>query len=84
MPTIKNRERFFKCVEEGLQQYFDQCDRRFHGTIYFTVGVKKGKVGAIIRGNAPMSFAPKIDVGDGIAVSEPSRKRTSKPITIKH
>ncbi len=33
---IKNREQFFKLVEEGLQQYFDTCDRYWGGILHLT------------------------------------------------
>lgn len=53
---IKNREQFFKLVEEGLQQYFDQCDRYWGGILHLTVGVKCGKVGGIIKSENMLSY----------------------------
>ncbi len=53
---IKNREQFFKLVEEGLQQYFDQCDRYWRGILHLTVGVKCGEVGGIIKSENMLSY----------------------------
>ena len=53
---IKNREQFFKLVEDGLQQYFDQCDRYWGGILHLTVGVKCGKVGGIIKSENMLSY----------------------------
>ena len=53
---IKNREHFFKLVEEGLQQYFDTCDRYWGGILHLTVGVKVGKVGGIIKSENMLSY----------------------------
>ena len=53
---IKNREQFFKLVEEGLQQYFDQCDRLWGGILHLTVGVKVGKVGGIIKSENMLAY----------------------------
>lgn len=53
---IKNREQFFKLLEEGLQQYFDQCDRLWGGILHFTVGVKVGKVGGIIKSENMLAY----------------------------
>lgn len=53
---IKNREQFFKHVEQGLQQYFDQCDRLWGGILHLTVGVKVGKVGGIIKSENMLSY----------------------------
>ena len=56
MRLIKNREQFFRCVEEGLQQYFDTCDRHWGGILHLTVGVKAGKVGGIIKSENMLSY----------------------------
>ena len=53
---LKNREQFFKLVEEGLQQYFDTCDRYWGGILHLTVGVKVGKVGGIIKSENMLSY----------------------------
>lgn len=53
---VKNREQFFKDVEQGLQQYFDKCDRHWGGILHFTVGVKVGKVGGIIKSESTLSY----------------------------
>lgn len=53
---IKNREQFFKLVEEGLQQYFDACDRYWGGILHLTVGVKVGKVGGIIKSENMLAY----------------------------
>ncbi|MBO5679264.1 MAG: hypothetical protein J6S11_04820 [Bacteroidaceae bacterium] len=53
---IKHREQFFKLVEDGLQQYFDQCDRYWGGILHLTVGVKCGKVGGIIKSENMLSY----------------------------
>ena len=53
---IKNREQFFKLVEEGLQQYFDTCDRYWGGILHLTVGVKCGVVGGIIKSENMLSY----------------------------
>ena len=47
--AIKNREAFFNCLEEGLQNYFDKHDTFFGGILHLTVGVKCGEVGGIIK-----------------------------------
>ena len=53
---IKNREQFFKLVEEGLQQYFDGHDKYWGGILHLTVGVKTGKVGGIIKAESMLSY----------------------------
>ena len=53
---IKDREQFFKLVEEGLQQYFDQCDRLWGGILHLTVGVKCGEVGGILKSENMLSY----------------------------
>ena len=53
---IKDREQFFKLVEESLQQYFDTCDRYWGGILHLTVGVKAGKVGGIIKSENMLSY----------------------------
>ena len=53
---IKNREQFFKLVEQSLQQYFDTCDRYWGGILHLTVGVKCGKVGGIIKSENMLSY----------------------------
>ena len=53
---IKNREQFFKLLEEGLQQYFDACDRYWGGILHLTVGVKVGKVGGIIKSENMLAY----------------------------
>lgn len=79
-PPIRNRAKFFEHVQQGLQAYFDRHDRKFHGMLYFAVGVKCGQVRAIIRRDGPMPFAPKTRVGDGLYVNEtqPSTAKTNK------
>ena len=54
--VIKNREAFFDYLEEGLQAYFDQCDRYWGGILHLTVGVKCGKVGGIIKSENMLSY----------------------------
>ena len=53
---IKNREQFFKLVEEGLQAYFDAHDEYWGGILHLTVGVKTGKVGGIIKTESMLSY----------------------------
>ena len=53
---IKNREQFFKLVEESLQQYFDTCDRYWGGILHLTVGVKCGEVGGILKSENMLSY----------------------------
>ena len=53
---IKNREQFFNLLEEGLQQYFDTCDRYWGGILHLTVGVKCGVVGGIIKSENMLSY----------------------------
>ena len=53
---IKDREQFFELLEEGLQQYFDQCDRYWGGILHLTVGVKVGKVGGIFKSENMLSY----------------------------
>lgn len=53
---IKNREQFFKLVEEGLQAYFDGYDKYWGGILHLTVGVKTGKVGGIIKSEDMFSY----------------------------
>ena len=53
---LKNREQFFKLVEEGLQLYFDTCDRYWGGILHLTVGVKCGEVGGIIKSENMLSY----------------------------
>lgn len=62
---IKNREKFFKLVEEGLQQYFDQCDRLWGGILHLTVGVKVGKVGGIIK--SADAFGASVATTEGLS-----------------
>ena len=54
---ILNREAFFKYTQEGLQRYFDNCDRKWGGILHFTVGVKNGKVGGIIKSEDTLTYA---------------------------
>ena len=54
---IKNRKAFFECLEEGLQNYFDNHDRLFGGIIHFTVGVREGKVGGIIKSEEALHYS---------------------------
>lgn len=74
---INNRKKFFEYLHEGLQQYFDRHNKKFHGMLYFAVGVKNGRVEAIIRRDSPLPFAPKTHVGDGlyVGVAKPPVKR---------
>ena len=53
---LRDREQFFKLVEEGLQQYFDTCDRYWGGILHLTVGVKCGEVGGIIKSENMLSY----------------------------
>ena len=53
---LRDREQFFKLVEDGLQQYFDTCDRYWGGILHLTVGVKCGKVGGIIKSENMLSY----------------------------
>ena len=53
---VKNREAFFDCVEEGLQNYFDQFDEHWGGILHLTVGVKCGQVGGIIKAESMLSY----------------------------
>ena len=55
--VIKNREAFFKHLEEGLQRYFDDHDTFFGGIIHLTVGVREGKVGGIIKSEEALHYA---------------------------
>lgn len=77
-PSIRNRQKFFEYVQQGLQEYFDHHDRRFHGVLYFAVGVRGGKVGAVIRRDSPLPFAPKTHAGDGLYVNETKPSTTPK------
>ncbi len=72
---IKNREQFFKHVEEGLQRYFSECDRHWGGILHLTVGVKCGKVGGIIKSDDPFPFAPKEYIGDRLYYEKRVRRR---------
>ena len=54
---MKNREAFFDCVEEGLQNYFDHHDRLFGGVIHLTVGVREGQVGGIIKSEERLHYS---------------------------
>ena len=62
---IKNREQFFKLVEESLQQYFDTCDRYWGGILHLTVGVKVGKVGGIIK--SADAFGASVATTEGLS-----------------
>ena len=53
---VKNREAFFDCVEEGLQNYFDNHDEYWGGILHLTVGVKCGQVGGIIKAESMLSY----------------------------
>jgi hypothetical protein len=55
--SIKNREAFFDCLEEGLQSYFDGHDRFFGGIIHLTIGVRDGKVGGIIKSQEMLHYS---------------------------
>ena len=55
--SIKNREAFFKQLEEGLQAYFDAHDALFGGIIHLTVGVRDGKVGGIIKSQEMLHYS---------------------------
>lgn len=54
---IKNREAFFKHLEEGLQRYFDDHDTFFGGIIHLTVGVREGQVGGIIKSEEMLHYS---------------------------
>ena len=54
--SIKNRKAFFECLEEGLQNYFDDYDPYWGGILHLTVGVKCGQVGGIIKGDSMLSY----------------------------
>ena len=62
---IKDREQFFELLEEGLQQYFDQCDRYWGGILHLTVGVKVGKVGGIIK--SADAFGASVATTEGLS-----------------
>ena len=53
---LKDREAFFRLVEEGLQAYFDQYDTFWGGILHLTVGVKCGNVGGIIKSENMLSY----------------------------
>ena len=53
---IKDRKTFFSILEQGLQQYFDTCDRYWGGILHLTVGVKTGKVGGIIKSESTLTY----------------------------
>ena len=55
--SIKNRDAFFKSLEEGLQAYFDDHDAFFGGIIHLTVGVREGKVGGIIKSQEMLHYS---------------------------
>ena len=55
--SLKNREAFFDCLEEGLQAYFDGHDSFFGGIIHLTVGVREGKVGGIIKSEEMLHYS---------------------------
>ena len=54
--AIKDRKTFFCILEQGLQQYFDTCDRYWGGILHLTVGVKTGKVGGIIKSESTLTY----------------------------
>ena len=54
--AIKDRKTFFSILEQGLQQYFDTCDRYWGGILHLTVGVKTGKVGGIIKSESTLTY----------------------------
>ena len=56
MRPIKNREQFFRYVEEGLQQYLDECDRQWGGILHLTIGVRHGTVGGIIKSENALRY----------------------------
>ena len=70
---IKNREAFFKQLEEGLQRYFDDHDTFFGGIIHLTVGVREGKVGGIIK--SADAFGASVATTEGL----PSQRSAAKP-----
>ena len=55
--SIKNRDAFFKSLEEGLQAYFDAHDALFGGIIHLTVGVREGQVGGIIKSEEVLHYS---------------------------
>ena len=62
---LRDREQFFNLVEEGLQQYFDTCDRYWGGILHLTVGVKVGKVGGIIK--SADAFGASVATTEGLS-----------------
>lgn len=56
MKPIKCPQEFFCRMEEGLQNYFDACDRHWGGILHFTVGVRYGRVGGIIKSERILSY----------------------------
>lgn len=56
MKPIKCPQEFFCRMEEGLQNYFDTCDRHWGGILHFTVGVRYGRVGGIIKSERILSY----------------------------
>ena len=56
MKPIKCPQEFFSRMEEGLQNYFDTCDRYWGGILHFTVGVRYGRVGGIIKSERMLSY----------------------------
>ena len=66
MKLIKNRSAFFGHLQQGLQGYFDNHDRRF---------------GGIIRRDSPLPFAPKEYLGEGLyyqKIAKIKRQKQSK------
>ena len=68
---INNRDRFFKHVQEGLQRYFDECDKKWGGVLHFTVGVREGKVGGIIKSEDTLTY-------DWLSVKKTKKTRKTK------
>ena len=56
MKPIKDHEAFFRSMKKGLQKYFDAHDKEWGGILHFTVGVKAGQVGGIIKGEYMLHY----------------------------
>ena len=81
MKLIKNRSAFFGHLQQGLQGYFDNHDRKFGGIIHFAVGIRNGRVVGIIRRDSPLPFAPKEYLGEGLyyqKIAKIKRQKQSK------
>ena len=78
MKLIKNRSAFFGHLQQGLQGYFDNHDRKFGGIIHFAVGIRNGRVVGIIRRDSPLPFAPKEYIGEGLYYEKSCKNKRQK------